>query len=311
MKKIHGLLAIIALVFIASSCEDKYPDVEDGIYVEIQTNKGIMFAQLYYEEAPVSSANFIALAEGKHPLVNDSLKGKPFYDGLIFHRVMKDFMIQGGDPLANGTGGPGYKFDDEFTKNSLGELKYSHDGAGVLSMANGGPASNGSQFFITHKKAPWLDLHINGSYLETLDLSALTFFEQCVIGEHAVTTMSRMFSSCYSLQSVPLFDTSSVTTMSLMFQHCYSLQSVPLFDTSSVTTMSNIFTHCYSLGRAAFSGTEVDISYLNCNLGPDALDEIYTNLATLTDETITVTGNWGTASDDPTIATAKNWTVTG
>jgi peptidyl-prolyl cis-trans isomerase A (cyclophilin A) len=155
MKKIHGLLAIIALVFIASSCEDKYPDVEDGIYAEIQTNKGIMFAQLYYEEAPISSANFIALAEGKHPLVNDSLKGKPFYDGLIFHRVMKDFMIQGGDITGTGSGDIGYKFDQEVTDT----LK--HDSKGILSMANSGPDTNGSQFFIMHKENPSLDMRYN------------------------------------------------------------------------------------------------------------------------------------------------------
>jgi peptidyl-prolyl cis-trans isomerase A (cyclophilin A) len=155
MKKIHGLLAIIALVFIASSCEDKYPDVEDGIYAEIQTNKGIMFAQLYYEEAPISSANFIALAEGKHPLVNDSLKGKPFYDGLIFHRVMKDFMIQGGDITGTGSGDIGYKFDQEVTDT----LK--HDSKGILSMANSGPNTNGSQFFIMHKENPSLDMRYN------------------------------------------------------------------------------------------------------------------------------------------------------
>ena len=155
MKKIHGLLAILALVFIASSCEDKYPDVEDGIYVEIQTNKGIMFAQLYYEEAPVSSANFIALAEGKHPLVNDSLKGKPFYDGLIFHRVMKDFMIQGGDITGTGSGDIGYTFDQEVTDS----LK--HDSKGILSMANAEPNTNGSQFFIMHKENPSLDMRYN------------------------------------------------------------------------------------------------------------------------------------------------------
>ena len=151
MKKIHGLLAIIALVFMASSCEDKYPDAEDGIYAEIQTNKGTMFAQLYYEAAPISSANFVALVEGKHPLVNDSLKGKPFYDGLIFHRVMKDFMIQGGDISGTGSGDVGYKFDQEVSDT----LK--HDSKGILSMANSGPNTNGSQFFMCFEAFPHLD----------------------------------------------------------------------------------------------------------------------------------------------------------
>ncbi|WP_405376745.1 peptidylprolyl isomerase [Nonlabens sp. Asnod3-A02] len=155
MKKIHGLLAILALVFMASSCEDKYPDVKDGVYAEIQTNKGTMFAELYYKDAPVSSANFVALAEGKHPLVNDSLKGKPFYDGLIFHRVIKDFMIQGGDITGTGSGDVGYKFDQEVSDS----LK--HDSKGILSMANAGPDTNGSQFFIMHKENPKLDMRYN------------------------------------------------------------------------------------------------------------------------------------------------------
>ncbi|MEO9952146.1 peptidylprolyl isomerase [Nonlabens sp.] len=155
MKKIHGLLAILALIFMASSCEDKYPDVEDGIYAEIQTNKGTMFAELYYKDAPISSANFVALAEGKHPLVNDSLKGKPFYDGLIFHRVIKDFMIQGGDISGTGSGDVGYKFDQEVSDS----LK--HDSKGILSMANAGPDTNGSQFFIMHKENPGLDMRYN------------------------------------------------------------------------------------------------------------------------------------------------------
>ncbi|WP_298950590.1 peptidylprolyl isomerase [uncultured Nonlabens sp.] len=155
MKKIHGLLAILALVFMASSCEDKYPDVEDGVYAEIQTNKGTMFAELYYKDAPISSANFVALAEGKHPLVNDTLKGKPFYDGLIFHRVIKDFMIQGGDITGTGSGDVGYKFDQEVSDS----LK--HDSKGILSMANAGPDTNGSQFFIMHKENPGLDMRYN------------------------------------------------------------------------------------------------------------------------------------------------------
>jgi peptidyl-prolyl cis-trans isomerase A (cyclophilin A) len=184
MKKIHGLLAILALVFMASSCEDKYPDVEDGIYAEIQTNKGTMFAQLYYEDAPISSANFVALAEGKHPLVNDSLKGKPFYDGLIFHRVIKDFMIQGGDITGTGGGNIGYTFDQEVSDS----LK--HDEKGILSMANAGPNTNGTQFFIMHKENPGLDMRYNvfGKVvkgLEVVDSIALT----PVSGERPIDSM--------------------------------------------------------------------------------------------------------------------------
>ena len=148
----------VAAVLLVVACKPaKYPDLNDGLYADIETNKGDILISLYPEDVPLAVSNFISLAEGENPMVSDSFKGKKYYDGLTFHRVLKNFMIQGGDPLANGSGGPGYKFEDEFPTDSSGGLKYKHDKAGVVSMANGGPGSNGSQFFITHKDTPWLD----------------------------------------------------------------------------------------------------------------------------------------------------------
>ncbi|MEM6687027.1 MAG: peptidylprolyl isomerase [Bacteroidota bacterium] len=131
---------------------NKEQDDKNGIFAEIKTTKGTMVARLFYKKVPVTVANFIALAEGTHPKLPEELKGKPYYNGISFHRVMDQFMIQGGDPTGTGGGNPGYRFASEFDK----ELK--HDKPGVLSMANsGGVATNGSQFFITEVPYPSLD----------------------------------------------------------------------------------------------------------------------------------------------------------
>lgn len=123
----------------------------NGIFAVMETNKGRITIELEYQKTPITVANFISLAEGTNNAVNPKYKGKPFYTGLKFHRVIQNFMIQGGDPLGTGAGDPGYRFKDEFNPT----LK--HNSGGILSMANSGPATNGSQFFITHKETPWLD----------------------------------------------------------------------------------------------------------------------------------------------------------
>lgn len=143
---------IIASLLISTvACKTAYPDLKDGLYAKLDTNKGIIFTQLEFEKTPITVANFVSLAEGTNTLVDEQYSGKKYYDGIIFHRVISDFVIQCGDPTATGQGGPGYKFDDEI----VDDLK--HDGPGILSMANAGPGTNGSQFFITHKDTPWLD----------------------------------------------------------------------------------------------------------------------------------------------------------
>jgi peptidylprolyl isomerase len=149
---------------------------EPGMYAVFDTSMGNIVCRLYFEKVPVTVANFVGLSTGekewRDPATGEMVT-RPFYDGLKFHRVIKDFMIQGGCPLGNGRGGPGYTFSDEF------DPSLRHDKPGVLSMANSGPGTNGSQFFITHVPTPWLD-------------DKHSIFGQVVVGQDVVNAMAEV-----------------------------------------------------------------------------------------------------------------------
>lgn len=170
-KSIMLALSMVSLVFVG--CKSSYPNLKDGLYADIQTSKGNMVVELFYKQTPITVANFVSLAEGTNTLVSDSLKNKPYYNGTVFHRVIKNFMIQGGDPTATGMGSPGYKFGDEF----IDTLKFVKKGQ--LAMANAGPSTNGSQFFITQIATDWL----TGKH---------TIFGQVVEGESVIDSIANI-----------------------------------------------------------------------------------------------------------------------
>lgn len=148
--KMKQLLSIALLGAMTVGCGSTAQMKKDGLYADIQTSKGNMLVELYYKATPVTVANFVSLAEGKNPFVTQEMQNKPYYDGTVFHRVIKDFMIQGGDRTATGAGSPGYSFKDEIVDS----LRFTKKGQ--LAMANAGPKTNGSQFFITQVPTNWL-----------------------------------------------------------------------------------------------------------------------------------------------------------
>lgn len=175
MRSIFFIFLAVSCLSL-TSCKSKYPDLSDGLYAEFVTNKGTFVAKFYEDATPLTVANFVELAEGRHEMVDSAYQGKPYYNGISFHRVIKDFMIQGGDPKGDGTGGPGFRFPDEIVDS----LK--HDRKGILSMANSGPGTNGSQFFVTLKETPWLD----GKH---------TVFGEVVIGQGIVDSIGQVATS--------------------------------------------------------------------------------------------------------------------
>jgi peptidylprolyl isomerase len=169
-KLLRAGIVSVAPLFALFAAPADGADLPPGLYARFDTDKGAIVCRLFFDQTPMTVANFVGLAEGT--LATDVRQGQPYYDGLNFHRVIADFMIQGGDPRGDGTGGPGYRFDDEI-RSSL-----RHDSPGILSMANAGPGTNGSQFFITHVPTP----HLDGKH---------TVFGKVVSGQNVVNAIQK------------------------------------------------------------------------------------------------------------------------
>ena len=178
MKRIIALFAVLVGLG-ASSCSTKKVVVngedivlEEGVFALLETSMGDILVELNTEKAPMTAANFVALAEGTHPEVSEEYKGKPYYDGIIFHRVIPNFMVQCGDPTGTGAGSPGYEFPQEIHEDLTHEK-------GVISMANAGPNTNGAQFFITTVPTP----HLDGGY---------NVFGKVYAGQHVADSISNV-----------------------------------------------------------------------------------------------------------------------
>ena len=145
-------IIFITSILILNSCNmNDYSELNEGIYANLETSKGDIILELFFKQTPLTVSNFVALSEGNHPAADEQFSGKPYYDGLKFHRVIDNFMIQGGDPSRTGHGDygkyPGYEFEDELNNQKPYEK-------GIMAMANRGPNTNGSQFFIMHVDYP-------------------------------------------------------------------------------------------------------------------------------------------------------------
>lgn len=185
---LRSVIPILLIMLNLLSCKAQYPELDNGLYAEIVTDKGSMIAKLNFEKTPVTVANFVSLAEGTNDMVSKEYQKKKFYNGLKFHRVIEDFMIQGGDPKGDGTGNPGYRFKDEFDPN----LK--HDKKGILAMANSGYGTNGSQFYITHKDTPWLNAYDENGELNDCEhprISCHTVFGEVIEGLEIIDSINQ------------------------------------------------------------------------------------------------------------------------
>lgn len=265
MKRIISLLTIAVLLI---SCkEDKTNKLPDGLYAQIETSKGVILLELEYQKTPITVANFVTLAEGTNPYVAEALKNKPFFDGLKFHRVIPNFMIQGGDPDGNGSGGTGYNFKDEIT-----DLKF--DQGGLLAMANSGPGTNSSQFFITHLETPWLTGkhtifgHVIEKGMEVVnvialndDINAVTIIRK---GESAKKFNAlKVFSDYFNLASETQKKEAEVNALNLQKNTTDKLAFFAEKKASALKTSSGLLYNIYEKGNAqkAAKGTVLYVSY--------------------------------------------------